>query len=309
MARLNNCILYGFIENRPQFTVDPETNEHLSGMVYLHVVRGYRDDHAGKKYMRHDFPLIISMDKEVLREMETWKENDIVMVKGVVTTTPIEKPSYCPNCKDENGRATENLARGILLYVTPIYASKAGECADKKEALSRVVDAREISNIVLCYGNLVRDPKYFKTITGTVITQYQVVMERKFRIRADSPDNRVDWPWVKSYGNQAIEDKLRLTKGSEVYIDGVLQARTVHRKTKCECCGEIYQWDDHTLEIVPYDVEYLNNYKTDEILEKEEGQTADERRQKLFDFLEKDHLEEDDLTERVDTNTVASISA
>ena len=155
------------------------------------------------------------------------------------------------------------------------------------------------------YGNLVADPTYFRTKAGTVITQYQIALDRNFRIRDDDPSIRTDWPFVKSYGEQAVEDRMRLKKGSEVYIDGVIQATSINRKTKCCNCGKIYTWKDHTLELVPYDVEYFTHYMTDDELVEKEGKKIEDIRQGIFDFLKKDELDELFDTEDVDLKTVS----
>ena len=64
-------------------------------------------------------------------------------------------------------------------------------------------------------------------------------MNRKFRIQTDPPEIKTDYPWVKSYGENAKEDKNRLRVGSEVYIDGCLQARSVQRHAFCgQACDE-----------------------------------------------------------------------
>lgn len=304
MPRLNHIAQYGFLEHKPYITIDQSSGEPVSAICYIHVVRGYRDDHSGKLFMQHDFPLVIALEKKIINEMATWNEFDVVNIKGMITSKFMDKPSFCPNCHDESGSPTKNIVRGILMYITPIFAQRERSCANKKEALERIINAREISNTALIDGYLIKDPTYFKTKAGTIVTQYQIALDRKFRIRTDEPNIRTDWPWVKSYGTQAIEDKMRLHTGSQVYIDGVIQARTVHRKTKCKCCGEIYPWEDRTLELVPYDVEYVTNYLTDEELEVEKGQNAEDIRKDLFGFLVKDDVGEEENTEDIDEQTV-----
>lgn len=305
MSRLNNAFLYGYVETAPRVNKNSD-GEIVSAMCYIHVVRGLRDDHAGKKYMKHDYPLIVSKEKKVTAEMEQLKPYDIVLIKGQITTKFIDKPSYCPNCTDEDGNQTMNPSKGILMYINPVFIRKIKETNDKKEALQEIIYSREISDQAYVFGTLIKDPTYFKTTHGTIITQYQIAIDRKFRIRTDDPTIKTDWPYVKSYGEQALEDKLRLKKGSEVYIDGVVQARTVHRKTKCRCCGKIYPWEDNTLELVPYAVEYVSGYKTDEILEEEKGKRAEDLRQELFNFFEKDVVEEENLTEEIDKTTISN---
>lgn len=293
MAKQNNAFLYAVIEQKPVIAIDKETKEPTSAMVYVHVIRGVREVKDGKKYIKHDYPLVVSNDKKMIERMAKWKENDMVYIKGVITSKRIAKKSFCPYCTDEEGNATVNVGKGLLLYITPVYVDVMKSFETKEEAIAELMHSREISNQAIVLGMLWNNPAYFKTKHGLIVTQYQLITERKYRIKTDDPDLRTDWPWVKSYGEQAIEDRMRLQKGSLVIIDGFIQARNVRRKTKCACCGEIYEWNDRTMEIVPFDTEYLKNYKTDQILEDEEGQKAEDLRQALFGHLIKDEVTED----------------
>ncbi len=308
MAKLNDVRLYGFPEKKPDIRIDRETGEPVSAMCYIHVVRSHRDDHSGKRFMKHDFPLIISLDKHIIEEMMTWEAFDLVHVKGTLTTRKIDKPSYCEFCTevDEKGNenATKNDRQGVLAYLTPIYARKESHCKDKKEALSKLISSREISNSVLCFATLMTDPTVFKTNAGTIVTQFKGACNRKWRIVTDREDIRTDWPWIKAYGKEAIEARMKLSKGSEVYVDGALQARTIHRKTKCRKCGKIYGWEDRTLEIVPFALEYVSGFKTDEMLVKEKRMEIDEIKKQILDFKEKDRITEDEKSEDIDRSTV-----
>ena len=305
MAKLNCCYLNAIVETVPHITYDKETSEPKAAMVYLQTIRSKRNDHSGRKYFKKDYPLVISLDPEIVKEIATWKQYDVVFVKGTVSSKYIPKTSYCPDCTDDAGKPTENTAQGLLMYITPIFAKKRESFETKKEAAARIIEENEVSNEVYVCGSLTHDPKYFKTKKGTIITQYQIALGRKYHIKEDDPEIRTDWPWVKSYGEQAIEDRLRLKEGSVVIIDGTIQARTVHRKTKCKNCGRIYPWDDHTLELVPYDVEYVRGYKTDDDLEAESGDKAEDIRQRLFDFLIKDDITDETNTEDdIDENSV-----
>lgn len=301
MAKQNTAILYGFIEKKPVIINDRETGEPQMGTCYLHTVRSVRDAHDGKKYMKHDHPMLVTLEKHIMQEMETWQENDTIYIKGTVASKRVPKKCYCPEC------GTENRAKGLLLYVNPIFARRVHSFPDKDGAQTEIIKCREISNQAIIFGELCNDPSFFKTKRGLVVTQYQLETPRKYRIKSDDPENRTDWPWVKSYGDQALNDKMRLRKGALVLIDGTLQARTVNRKTKCEQCGTIFPWQDHTMEIVPFDTEYLAGYKTDEMIKEEKGQESEEILQQLFNSLDKvkdveedmhtDDLEDPDSTE------------
>ena len=292
MARQNTVWLLGLLEKKAITTKDKD-GEYNFGSCYLHVVRGVRDAHDNVKYMKHDHPLIVSMNSKIITKMDELNKNDLVMIKGSVTSKSAPKSSFCPYCTDEEGKPTTNKGLGLFTYVTPIFIKKIKECPDYETGLIEIIKARELSNQVVVFGHLWNDPKYYKTKHGTLITQYQLITERKARVIGDELDKKADFPWVKSYGEQAIEDRLRLEKGSAIIVDGFLQERKVTRKTKCSCCGKIYPWEDRTMEIVPFDTEYVSNYKTDEILEKETGEKAEELRNSLFQRFENDELTED----------------
>ena len=54
------------------------------------------------------------------------------------------------------------------------------------------------------------------------------------------------------------------------------------RTTTCDECGETYQWQDSAMEIVPYEVEYLQNFITVEEQEQMEQEQL-EHAQKLLE--------------------------
>lgn len=300
MARQNTVWLYGMIEKRPAVKKNEITDTFDFATCYLHVVRGVREAHDGVKYMKHDHPLIISTNPNVAKKMDELRENDIVLVKGTVSTKATMKKSACPYCSDESGNKTINMGEGLFTYVTPIFVKKIKSCDDYNSALVEIIKSRELSNQVIVTGNLWNDPKYFMTKHGTLIAQYQLITERKVRVIGDPIDSKADWPWIKSYGDQAIEDRMRLVKGSTIIVDGFLQERKVNRKTKCQCCGKIYPWQDRTMEIVPFATEYVANYKTDAMLEAENGQKAEDIRNALFK-----HLVPDTVTEDMNTDDIA----
>lgn len=294
MAKQNLAFMYGRVSKNPIISRDEETGEYNYGLLYLDTVRGLRSVDDDVNFVKHDHPLIMSREKEICDKMADWKENDIIFVKGVITSKKLLKPSYCPHCTDENGMATKNDSYGNLLFVTPIYAEKVKEESDKKLAQEDVVLHREISNQVFIYGHVLKEPKLFITKQKVRICQYPIAINRKFTIRTDDPSIKTDWPIVKSYGKQAIDDKARLDVQSEIIVDGFLQSRRTIRRRKCDNCGRLYDWEDNSMEIVPYAVEYIKNYKSDHDIEVETQGTVEEYLQSLF---EKDNSSSDDLVE------------
>nr|MCR5165821.1 single-stranded DNA-binding protein [Oscillospiraceae bacterium] len=280
MGKQNFAYLYARVHTPPQVSFDKETGEYHHGMFYADVVRGPRAVGDNLHFVKHDKPLIMSKEKQVLDLIKDLKVNDIVLIKGVVTSASIMKTTFCDCIDDETGEKTKNKSYGNMLYVTPIYLKKLKSYGDDKEAaVQDVVDNSEISNQVSVVGTLITEPRLYTTKKGLQITQYALAINRKFLIRTDNPEYKTDWPVVKSYGEQARSDKVFLRQKAEVMIDGFLQARTVKRKTKCHCCGKIYEWEDHAMEIVPYAVEYLNGQRSQDEVEAETHKTAEELKQ------------------------------
>ncbi|MCR5670710.1 MAG: single-stranded DNA-binding protein [Butyrivibrio sp.] len=287
MGRQNIAFLYARVHKSPQINKNAETGEYNFGTVYIDTVRGLRAIEDNVRFVKHDHPLVMSMEKEILDEMEGWQENDIVFIKGVITSKAITKTTHCSHCSEANP------VKSNIVYITPIFAEKIKSYGDDKmAAVEDVVKHREISNQIYVLGRVIKDPKIIVTRQGVQITQYPIALNRKFTIRTDDPNIRTDWPVVKSYGEKARDDKLYLKYESDVMIDGLLQARTVTRRCKCPHCGQEYEWKDNTMELCAYDIEYVNNYKTREEVEAEAQKSVDELKQQLFTSGYKDELEE-----------------
>lgn len=302
MAKQNTVFLLGRVVKRPVVAKSRETNEFIHGLGYVHVLRGVRDAHDDIRYIKHDYPLILSKDAPILSQMLEWRENDIVFIKGILVSKDMNKDARCPNpkCLDPDGKGgTKNTIKGTILYINPISVLKIksfgpGDEA-KKEAITYLMDNRELSNQAYFIGTVIKLPQIFRTKKGTTICQYQVAINRKYHIRTDDPTIRRDWPYIKSYGPQALEDKLRLKIGTDVYIDGFIQARKVIRHIKCKCCGQFFNYQDHSMEVVPFAVEYgKGTYKTDEEILEEKHQSIEDIKQSIFDGLYKEDVTEDE---------------
>ena len=292
MARLNVVMLKGAVAREPHVSISPDGKKGYA-IVYVNVMRGYRDVGDGALFVRTDNPLIMTRDMKCVEEIATWHTYDIVDIKGMLATRTIAKQSYCTYCH------TINSAQGMLVYVYPTYAKKVCHLESAKECKQYISECREVSNQIYITGTLIKKPQQIKTKSGLVITQYPIKTYRKIMIRSDDPEIRADYPWVKGYGAIAENDFKRLDVGSEVLEDGFLQVRSVLRHTICgavynqdgkveadengiprmrkkpngktEGCGRMYDWEDRATEIVPYAVEYTGEYKGDEE-DTEEGQ-------------------------------------
>lgn len=290
MARENNVRLRGIVLKNPMIVTRGDVQV---ATVILKVIRPDRAAGDNSGFAHSADVRIMSQDPEIVSEIATWHENDIADVKGFLSSKQVNKASFCPTCH------TKNVRKGSLVFVIANYVEKLGSVEDKGE-LPYLLKKREISNTIHVFGNLLQNPKMLTTFAGLDFTQYQIAVNRKYRVKEDDPKIKTDYPWVKSYGDQARIDRFRLQKGAEVYVDGCLQNRTVNRKAFCGQlydleegymttpdglpviqkddngkpmgCGTEYYWHDQVLEIVPFAVEYVSGYLTEE---------EAERRQKL----------------------------
>lgn len=270
MAKHNYVLLNGMVTQEPRIIRDEEGN-YLRAMCSLTVIRGERDFGDNIKNLKYDCPVIMTGIPEKVEEISNWHTNDMVEIKGVLTTKEVRKATICKEC------GHKNIAEGNVVYINPIFMERRESGLTKEESLALLQKRCEISNCLTVIGTLCRDVDIYRAGKGPATAQYQLAVNRKFRLKDDSAEIRTDYPWVKSYGNIAEDDSKFLKQGSVVFIDGMLQTRDIIRTTNCEECGENYQWQDSAMEIVPYEVEYLQNFITveeQELMEQEQLEHA-----------------------------------
>lgn len=304
MARLNDAWLNAKIETKPTIEKNEETGEYKYGMCIIDLVRGKRAVGDNKQYVKHDAPIVISKDEYMIREMENWDVNDIVEMKGVIVSKDITKISRCPYCFDDDGAPTKNRKAGTVVYINPIETLSIIKCGEKDVADKILLRKKELSNQMIVAGTVIKEPRIFRTKSGVIVCDYQIAIDRKYRIRTDDPSIKTDWIWIKSYGERAVEDKLRIRMGTELTIDGFIQTRNIKRKTVCPHCGQEYVWMDKSSELVPYAVEYhKGTFRTDEEISKEDMAEAETERQIIYDRLYKQKIsaeEKESLTEEIE---------
>lgn len=288
MGRQNTAILVGIVEQKAHIFKNEETGENEEAILCIHTVRGVKNAHDGNRIVKHEYPLIIAQMKHIISGIESWEVGDIVAIKGSFYSRKISKKMICPEC----GR--EKKTNGLLSYVAPIYAKRIAHYDSTDDALKELLHNKEISNQAILIGTVMNNPSSYRIESGLIVTQYQVVTNRKLKIKADSPETKMDYIWVKSFGDQAVEDKLRLRHDSIVLIDGYLQSRNIKRKIKCPDCGYFYGYNDTTMELVPYDCEYLQGtFMTNEMLEEEFGMDIEKIKEKVKREVKDNHAEKD----------------
>jgi single-strand DNA-binding protein len=233
MAKENYVLLVGDLQGPPIIDFKKEKAKY--------VIRTLRRND------KIDYPIITILDTALIEKMKSFKEGDLIIVKGILATNEVRKGAICPECGEtikSDGTTTEVIAIDHI-NIGPNH---------------KLEDLKEISNTVLILGSLCKAPTFrLLPNSGIPSAQYQLAVNRKYNVKKD--DATSDYPWVNSFGKQAEQDALRLDSGSQVFIQGGIQTRNVMKKMECTKCGQEFSVEDFVAEIVPYSVEYLNNCK------------------------------------------------
>ena len=279
MARINRVFLRGAILKPPQVAKDGD--QLIYARVYVSVVRSSRTE-GSRDDLVCDVPLVMTRETKCIKEIESWEVNDIVSIKGVLASRRVKKSSFCKSC------GIKVQVPGVIMYIAPVFCEKVCHLESESECMDYLDKHRDVSNQMLAFGTLCREPSKHSDKTGPAYAQYQLALNRSFRIKSDPPDLRADYPWVKSYGDNARRDLQSLHVGSEVFTDCFLQVRKIKRRTVCgqqydengkalfapdgtpvmitdengrlSGCGETTEWDEQAVEMVPYETEYISGY-------------------------------------------------
>lgn len=278
MARINDVRLYGMVVQPPTIYRDKDTNEYVRGFCTLVVINGFRSAGVAKPE-KYNYPRILTRDPERIAEMANWKENDIVEVKGSLTTKNMTKTKVCATCGEKIKQP------GTVVFINPIFSSIRATKLTKDAAISLLKENAEISNSAMLMGVLCREPESYiiNKVKSSRLTTYQLAVKRKFRIKEDPAETDVDFPWVKSYGDQGIKDIKYLKKGSVVLVDGKLQVREREVVANCPHCTAENKWTDYSMEVVPYAVEYMRNFYSPEDIEEREKLQVEQIKATVFD--------------------------
>ena len=278
MAKHNSVFLYALVAKNPKIYKNVNTGEYVTGYCPVIIIRGNRESgFDGVSDIRYDTPIIMTGNEAIIRQMEEWKENDIVEIKGVITTKNVTKKAVCPYCGN-----VKRIEGCTFTFITPIFTELRKTGISKEEGIQMLKEHIEISNQVSLLGYLVTEPDYYRTQYGVDITQYPIAVNRKYRIKDDEPSIKTDYPWIKSFNVIARKDAQLLKKSALVFIDGMIQTREITRKTFCDSCEDNFEFPDSAVEIVSYSTEYLNGCRTPEELEKMAEMKAKQVEDEIF---------------------------
>lgn len=204
-----------------------------------------------KKSERTDNPIVILSDHDSIEKALAISsalknhENIFMNVEGKISTFNIDMKVTCSNaeCKIPYARKVVKTfisAKEVGFFRTdnPIYI-----------------------NDVFALGSVVSPVKSEQVGEDNQRTKYKLGLN-------ESRD-KADYPFVVSFKEQAVSDKLRLGMRSQVLVRGFFQTRKSPVGCTCPVCGTFDAIDVSTGEIFATGVEYLNkcNFTNDELNE------------------------------------------
>lgn len=267
MASLNKIRLTGYVLKNPMIAnlgIEGEEKAIFS----IRTIRRDLDSYYGAQFQD---VMIFYDGMEFMNKIKKIVQFDMVEIKGVFNVLTINKASICTECGKRNVKHG-----GVTSFVYPLAIYKINSLHDAylhDEHLPERMLHRfsETSNEAEIIGTVVSDPEMMMLGKKKNIAccKYRLGIDRKYFIKTQS-NLKADYPWVYSYGQHAERDYRYLKKGSVVLIDGFVQKRSVESTMQCEYCGEYYQYKDAASEFVPYSVEYLQNFLTEEDIIKAE---------------------------------------
>ena len=260
MARENAFIIIGELVNAPIVLLNEEYNNFRLSFSVKTVRRNGRTDYP-------KISVYGLSEKEARAYLGEMKPGSFVMVRGMLSTKMFKKPVKCEACGEVSQIST--LQTEIICYSNPYIFEGT---VDPKEIA-------EFSNVGNIIGSLCTDISRMDSATGPTAAQFQVAVNRRYRVKELEHDIRTDYPWVKAFGPTADECLKRLKKSSQVYISGAYQTRDISRRVACEACGKQTVYTERVGEVIPSGIEFLNNClfeERDDKKEVEEG-IADEK--------------------------------
>ena len=165
----------------------------------------------------------------------------------MLSTKMIRKPVKCEACGEVN--MVDTLQTEVISY-SPPYVFR------EKIVPEEIAEFSNVGNLI---GSLCVDVARKDNVSGPTAAQFQIAVNRRYRVNELEKGTRTDYPWVKVFGSTAEECLKRLQKSSQVYICGSFQTRDISRHIVCRSCGGKLIYTERVGEVLPNGVEFLNN--------------------------------------------------
>lgn len=240
MARENSFNFFGKVENPTVVLFNDETKSYRVTFTMKTVRRNGRSDYPKIN--------IYGLDEASAKEYVKRLQPEVyVQVRGMVTTKMVKKPVKCEACGEVN--LVDTLQTEVITYGNPFVS---------KEKIDPIAIA-EFANVGNVIGSVCTDIQRKDGSNGPTAAQFQIAVNRRYRVSELEKGTRTDYPWVKTFGETAEECLKRLQKSSQIYVTGAFQTRDINRRVKCVKCGCQLSYAERVGEIIPNGVEFLNN--------------------------------------------------
>ncbi len=238
MARENTITLVGEVSKTPTVFFN-ESHQNFRISFVIKTIR---------RNGRIDYPRVNVYgltEEEAKGYFNQMKEGIFVIARGMISTKMVPKKFRCDKCGVI--KESESLVTEVICYGKPLCL----------EGSYTPLQLAEYANNLSVIGTVCTDVTGRDGGSGVSLTQYQIAINRKYRVAEHEGVIKSDYPWVKSFGNQADEDLKRLRKSSKIYIAGSLQTREMPRFVICDNCSARIDYTETLAEIIPHEVEYL----------------------------------------------------
>ena len=252
MARENFVLFHGQVADAPTIHINND-GEPIFAMFPLKVLRRPTNSQGFDSKIYVDMPIIRTRNLQIINLIKNIRQFDMIDIRGVLSSKEVIKKSRCPNCEHINA------SDGNIVYVTPIYLCRRETGLNEKQGLDYLKERNEVSNLVNIIGTVCQEPQFYTDLNGRNYAQYQIACNRRYHIHEDPDEVKTDYPWIKTFGTQALKDAECLQVSSNVYISGAIQTREITKTVICEECGCEYEKIQPVAEIVPYYTGYLSN--------------------------------------------------
>ena len=272
MAIENKVLLNGQMVDAELFTTEKDGEEIAYKIILtMLTLRSYEVPGGRRHYRKERIKVVLRDEKQIQALYRLPAEVGCFMeIYGILCTVPKPKRFTCDHCgNDIITHGISTFVRPLLFRVTESLEQLGADDIDKineDRVFGMLLDRLPVSNVVTVIGNVFRNPEY---APQEGVCTYGIAVNRSFHILEDPEDIRSDFPWVKSFGENAnrdyqyLKDRLPDKQGTTVYVRGSLQGRENYiRKIKCPFCDGVSEHEDRegTIEIIAKDTVFLRNY-------------------------------------------------
>ena len=271
--RQNTVILTGFVKAVGVWVPENSGTANSRGLLLVETQRRrsntVEEDRKNQNTVFEEIPVITENPELIKIINDDINENNLIMVKGNVTTYNNARYFQCASC----GEITK-VDYGMDTVVNPVSIVKLSDDKKFESDTDRALwlkNNAEISNLVSLSGTLVRDlteTNYFSPVENNQdherdTLSFQVASNRLRFISEDDPDKRADFPWISFQGKESYEYFKNLRQSSIIFVEGALRGRSVKQSTTCAHCGGLAETQVPVMDVVPFHIEYVSRCGTE----------------------------------------------